>query len=141
MSFLNIFAASICVLEIFAQIMAAVVFAQGLWIAWIDNTAGEAALRKGYGKDPKVNGILASYWALAARRSWSPEFNRVSSEANISDAVSRGNLRHARQMGWSQLQVPADDVIAILAKAAGNLDYANSDAVDDMLRVSDFLFP
>ena len=98
-SFLNLFAARkafIYVLEIFAQLMAASVFAKRLpqlWIAWIDNTAGEAALKKGSGKDPRVNGILASFWALAARQAWSPEFNKVSSAANISEAVSRGDLR------------------------------------------------
>ena len=103
--------------------MATIVFAKRLpqlWIAWIDNTAGEAALKKGYGKDPRVNGIPAAFWALAARQAWSPEFNRVSSAANISDAVS--NLRQATSMGcWSQLKIPTDDVIAILAKASHDL--------------------
>ena len=103
-------------------------------------TAGEAALKKGYGKDPHVNGILASFWALAARQAWSPQFNRVSSAANNSDAVSRGDLRRARKMSWHQLQVPTDDVIAILARASNDLDYANSGAVvNDMLRMGDFM--
>ena len=31
-----------------------------LWVAWIDNSAGEAALKKGYGKDMAVNGVLAA---------------------------------------------------------------------------------
>ena len=126
---MNLFAARqafIYVLEIFAQLMAIIVFAKRLpqlWIAWIDNTAGEAALRKGYGKDPHVNGILASFWALAARQAWSPEFSRVSSAANMSDVVSRGDLRHARnKMGWSQLQIPTDDVIAILARVSNDID-------------------
>ena len=111
-SFLNLLAARkafIYVLEIFAQLMAAIVFAKCLpqfWITWIENAAGEAAMKKGYGKDPRVNGILASFWALAAREAWSPEFKRVSSSANISEAVSRGDVRHARKMGWSQLQIP-----------------------------------
>ena len=117
---------------IFAQLMAAIVFTKRLphlWIEWSDKRAGEAALKKGYGKDPHVNGILAAFWALAARQAWSPELNRVSSATNISDAVSGGDLRHAS----------TDDVVAILAKASGDIDYANSDAVDDMLRVSDFI--
>ena len=34
------------------------------WIAFIDNVAGQFALMNGYGKDPAVNGILASFLRL-----------------------------------------------------------------------------
>ena len=71
-----------------------------LWVAWIDNSAGEAVLRKGYGKDVAVNGVLAAFWALASKMQWSPEFNRVKSESNIADAVSRGDLSTAKAQGW-----------------------------------------
>ena len=57
--------AFIYALEIFAQLMATLSLAQRLptsWLAFIDNTAGEAALRKGYGKDAFVNGMLAAFY-------------------------------------------------------------------------------
>ena len=48
------------------------------WVAFIDNTAGEAALRKGYGKDAFVNAMkLSVFWNTAARRGWRPIFARV----------------------------------------------------------------
>ena len=82
--------AFIYALEILAQVIAATAFGgrlPAMWIAFIDNTAGQAALLKGYGKDLAVNGILAAFWATAARHDWRPVFERVVSKANISDAV------------------------------------------------------
>ena len=84
--------AFIYALKIFAQLMAILSLAQRLpvnWLAFIDNTAGEAALRKGYGKDAFVNGMLAAFWGTAARRGRRPRFTRVESKANVADAVSR----------------------------------------------------
>ena len=45
-------------LEVYAQLMAFFTLAERVpsdWLAFIDNTAGEAALKKGYGKDAFVN--------------------------------------------------------------------------------------
>ena len=58
-------------------------------VAFIDNTAGEAALRKGYSKDAFVNAMLSVFWNTAARRGWRPIFARVESKANVADAVRR----------------------------------------------------
>ena len=81
--------AFIYALEVYAQLMAFFALAERLpsdWLAFIDNTAGEAALKKGYGKDAFVNGMLATFWA------WRPQFARVKSKANVADAVSWGLL-------------------------------------------------
>ena len=54
--------------EVFPQLMAILSLAQRLpanWLAFIDNTFGEAAIRKGYGKDAFVNGMLAAFWGTA----------------------------------------------------------------------------
>ena len=88
------------------QLMATLSLAQRLptsWLAFIDNTAGEAALRKGYGKDAFVNGMLAAFWGTAARRGWRPRFTRVESQANVADAISRGDLTRARRDKWTRL--------------------------------------
>ena len=79
--------AFIYALEFFAKLMAVFMLASRLpteWVAFIDNTAGEAALKKGYGKDAFVNAILSVFWATAARQSWRP--------VNVADAISRANL-------------------------------------------------
>ncbi|CAE7863082.1 eIF3-S7, partial [Symbiodinium necroappetens] len=56
-------------------------------VAFIDNTAGQAALTKGYGKDTAVNGMISAFWTLAARRGWFVEFERVPSKASVADAL------------------------------------------------------
>ena len=53
--------AFIYALEVYAQLMALFTLAGRLpadWMAFIDNTAGEAALKKRYGKDAFVNDML-----------------------------------------------------------------------------------
>jgi len=128
--------AFIYVLEILAQVLPLVVFAPRLpphWIAFIDNVAGQFALMKGYGKDPAVNGILASFWGLAAERQWAPDFYRVPSESNISDAISRGDDSVARREGWTRLPSPVDDVMRVLGHAAQDIDFACNAAPERLL--------
>ena len=79
---------------------------------------------KGYGRDAVVNGILAAFWGLAADRAWCPEFYRVPSASNVSDAISRGDDSRARREGWHRVRAPVDDVMEILARAAVDIDYA-----------------
>ena len=92
--FLDLFAsrrAFIYVLEILAQVLALVTLSRHLparWLAFMDNVAGQWALTKGYGRDESVNGVLAAFWSTAALAEWLPDFRRVPSKANVSDAVS-----------------------------------------------------
>ena len=119
--------AFIYVLEIVAQVLPLVTFARRLnpfWIAFFDNVAGQFALMKGYGKDPSVNGILASFWGLAADRQWSPDFHRVPSASNVSDAISRGDDSRARAEGWTRVTTPVDDIMDVLSRAAADIDFA-----------------
>ena len=140
LNFLRHFAARrafIYVLDIVAQLIALATFARQLpelWIAWIDNSASEAALKKGYGKDMAVNGVLAAFWALAMR--WSPDFNRVKSAANIADAVSRGDLTTAEAQGWTLVRPPLKEILNVFARCAGDLAYANGGAVADLLEAT-----
>ena len=94
------------------------------WLAFIDNQAGEAALRQGYGKDDAVNGVLTAFWSLAVRLSWDPDFNRVESKANISDAVSRADLVFAKAQGWTRVHLPVLPIYIALARCSYDLDYA-----------------
>ena len=119
--------AFIYVLEIVAQVLALTTLARRLperWLAFIDNVAGQWALTKGYGRDPAVNGVLAAFWSQAAEMGWLPDFRRVPSKANVADAVSRGDVATAVSMGWTRVQTPADQICAVLAKTAGDLEFA-----------------
>ncbi|CAE7676939.1 prtp, partial [Symbiodinium sp. KB8] len=97
--------------------------------AFIDNTAGQAALSNWYGKDPAMNGMLAAFWALAARQGTIVDFRRVPSKANVADAVSRDDFGRARREGWTRVHVPASPIKHILAKAVDDLPYAVDGAV------------
>ena len=74
-----------------------------------------------------MNGILASLWGLATekqKKQWAPDFYRVPSEANISDAVCRGDDSAARRHGWTPFQAPVDEVMWVLGRAATDIDFA-----------------
>ena len=119
--------AFIYVLEIVAQVLALTALARRLperWLAFIDNVAGQWALTKGYGRDQCVNGVLAAFWSQAAGMGWLPDFRRVPSKANVADAVSRGDIATAVAMGWTRVQTPAAEICAVLAKTAGDLEFA-----------------
>ena len=140
--FVKIFAtrkAYIYMLEILAQLVAFVTFGAKLptaIIAFIDNTAGQAALTKGYGKDGAVNGMIAAFWSLAAHQGWLVEFERVPSKANVADAVSRDDFGRAMAEGWTRVHGPIDDVLRIFAAAAADLEYATTDAADELLNLA-----
>ena len=131
--------AFIYLLEIVAQVMAQVALARFLppaFVAVIDNEAGRFALANGYGRDSSVNGVLAAYWALAALQGWDPHFERVSSKANVSDAVSREDFSRADAEGWTRLPSPASRVYELLALTATDLDFAVGTAASELLRAS-----
>ena len=111
-----------------AQVLAAVLFADFLpshFIAFVDNEAGKFALRKGYGKDLAVNGILAAFWGSAAYCSRSPHFERMASKANISDEVSRGDLEASYSRGWRRVHTPIEAIKNVLIPATGDPLYGD----------------
>ena len=128
--------AYIYALEILAQLLGVLTsldVVRGRWIGFIDNTAGRAALNRGYGRDPAINHLLAFFWAFASRVQWSPHFEWVPSELNVSDPISRGDWELASRGGWSKLDSPLEPLWRIFAKVAGDLRYAVGQAVDDVV--------
>ena len=63
------------------------------WVCFIDNTAGLAALAKGFSKEGAVNNLLAFFWCLCAELGWFGHFEWVASKLNPADPVSRGDLQ------------------------------------------------
>ena len=83
--------------------------------AFVDNTAAQHALTKGYSRNPGANYVVALYWGVAARVGAAPWLERVASKANLSDAVSRLEFDTAVASGWRRLEfdfVPAFSIIA-----------------------------
>ena len=67
-------------------------------ICFVDNTAAEHALNKGTSKNPALCWLLGSFWLWAAKRGLFVTFQRVTSQANLSDKVSRGDFSEAEQL-------------------------------------------
>ena len=62
------------------------------YFAFIDSQAGEAALKKGYGKDDAINAILTAVRALAVRSSCDPDPSTESSPRRTSPTRCQGRL-------------------------------------------------
>ena len=131
--------AYIYVLEIIAQIVAAITSHSVLspyWLGFCDNTAGKAALAKGWGSEPAVNNLLACFWSLSLHKGWQPHFEWVPSEQNISDPFSRGDTSIGQTRGWSELQRDMRPLWRIFLRLAADFDYAVGEAAQDLLSLS-----
>ena len=114
-------------LEAWAQIIAAIAFKNYLrtdYVAFIDNEAAKHALQKGYGKDECINNLLAAFWTYTTKHNIQPHFERVSSQANISDEISRGDLARAHREGWKRIEFDYHLLENITEKIATNTELA-----------------
>ncbi|CAK9026226.1 unnamed protein product, partial [Durusdinium trenchii] len=99
--------AFIYALEIIAQLLCLVAgkpYMENKSLCFIDNEPGKFALQKGYGRDTKVNRLLAFLWQFVESSNHEPHWERVTSQANISDAISRGDLSQATALGWKRIE-------------------------------------
>ena len=87
-------------------------------IMFVDNEPARHALAKGFGKDDSINCLLQHAWRRIEDLSLRPAWQRVTSSANVSDAVSRGDLRHARAEGWTEVQLDWDALFEELLKGS-----------------------
>ena len=95
-------------LEAWAQILAVLAAGPHLtdsFTSFVDNKASEYALIKGMGCTPILNHIIGAFWHIMANDGLSPWFERVTSAANIADAVSRFELDFARSQGWREVSL------------------------------------
>ena len=89
------------------------------WMAFIDNTAGEAALKKGYGKDAFVNDMLAAFLKTTARRG--PRRTWLTPCPDLS---------RARDDGHGYTTTPTASPVLVMT--AADAEYAAGKAVDDL---------
>ena len=80
--------------------------------------------------------MIAAFWSMAAHQGWLVEFERVPSKANVADAVSRDDFGRALAEGWTRVHGPIDDILRIFAAAAADLEYATTDAADELLNLA-----
>ncbi|CAE7232002.1 DNMT3A [Symbiodinium sp. CCMP2456] len=113
--------AYIYMLEIVAQILPLLVLHDRIdqhVIMFVDNEPARHALSKGFGKDESINRLLQHSWRYMEGIQLRPAWQRVTSSANVSDAVSRGDLRHAQAEGWTLVEEDWDAVFEGLLKGS-----------------------
>ena len=96
------------------------------YLSFTYNAAAQLALSKGFSSDDAVNMLSSIFWASAAEKRSAPWFERVSSKANISDGVSRGDFREAGQLGARQLEFDFHNIWDELIRAIRNNKFADS---------------
>lgn len=102
-------------------------------VSFIDNQSGLAAISKGYGSDPAINGIIAFFWSLMSALGMFAHFEWVPSHLNISDPISRRDTNLAENHGWMLIDIDLDPVYETLLRCAGDLQYATQQAVSECL--------
>ena len=108
-------------LEIVAQVVPLMVMKNMIdkfVIMFVDNEPARHALTKGFGKDDSINCLLQYSWRQIEELSLRPAWQRVTSSANVSDAVRRGDLRHARAEGWTAVHFNWDALFEELLKGS-----------------------
>ncbi|CAE7700500.1 unnamed protein product [Symbiodinium sp. KB8] len=128
-------------LEMMAQILSIAVIAphvRGHMVCFIDNTAAEHALRKGYAKSEAFTKTLACFWSWVANTGLQLSFHRVTSAANLSDGISRGCWDEAESWGCQRLHPQFERFYKFFSRAhgaSGKPCTASSQLVDE---VADF---
>lgn len=132
--------AFIYALELVAQILPLVCrrkwLPKSLW-CWCDNEASKMALRKGYGKDTKINAIFSTFWSFIVMADLGPHWRRVTSPANIADPISRHDLEIAIHQGWEEIQCDWNAICQILLEGSKSMAKAQT-AAAKLLQVQGF---
>ncbi len=118
-------------LEAWAQVLPSIAFNDWLddaYIAFVDNDAAKHALIKGYGTDEQINCLLGMYWAFQAEHRKSPWLERVTSEANLSDEISRDDFSLHRERDWLHIEVDLAETYEILTRAADSIHFSVAEA-------------
>ena len=74
-------------------------------MSYVDNSASQWSLTKGYSSDTECNTIVGLFWCMAGILGICPWFERVPSKAQLADASSRGVCSFNSDHGWQQVDV------------------------------------
>ena len=103
-------------------------------MSFCDNEPARHALTKGFSSVDEVNALMAFFWAWNARFGKSPWTERVSSKANWADSISRFDFTEADRQGWKKLDIDWTPVYRVIKRAACDIGYAMTKAVDDIIQ-------
>ena len=92
-------------------------YLRGPYLSFVDNSAAQWALTKGYSSQDEANKLTSLFWPATVCKGGEPWFERVPSKANCSDAVSRKETKAAKEAGWHELHLQLDIVWETLRQA------------------------
>ena len=89
----------------------------GPYWSFIDNSAAQWALTKGYSRNDEANVLVTLFDAATVLKAACPWFDRVSSAANISDEVASMDFRRARKDNLTECYLDYNGVWVLLRQA------------------------
>eukprot|EP00438_Fugacium_kawagutii_P030366 Skav223249 [mRNA] locus=scaffold2231:525208:526590:- [translate_table: standard] len=133
--------AYIYILEIVAQVLPLIVcrkwLPQHTW-CWCDNEASKAALKRGYGREHRVNNLLSMTWSFLTMAQIEPHWRRVTSSANVSDQISRHNIDKAVSENWLRVTADWDEIYKLFVQGTKSTSAA-FDVAGQLLHVQSSL--
>ena len=75
-------------------------------LIFVDSEAAEGALVKGSSTKDDICELNIVFWRLVQEFELLVYIDRVPTDSNISDGVSRGSLELAHKLGWWKLEIP-----------------------------------
>ena len=76
----------------------------------MDNSASQWALTKGYSREPEANAIVGLFWTSATLLGSHPWFERVGTDAQLADVVSRNEFDDAKCLRWKHFDADLAEV-------------------------------
>ena len=104
------------------------------FFAFVDNTAAEFALNKGYSRDPDCNIIVSLFWTTVGLLGACPWLERVPSSAQVADAVSRNDLAAAHARGWKHFNADLTHIWDLISAAVERHTVASQFTARKILR-------
>ena len=108
-------------------------------LSFVDNQASLQALKKGYGRDASINGLLCLFWSLITRLGIEVAFEWVPSHLNISDPISRRDVHLAEEHVWKFVPPTLEKFYKILVRCSRDLHYAAGQGATDCLALPSIL--
>ena len=98
-----------------------------------DNEGARHCLTAGYSGDSDHCSIVALFWLMSARTGVRPWFERVASESNIADAVSRFDFSDMEALGATEAGVDFDVLFCAVCEAIKKRGCPTMDAVSRLV--------
>ena len=75
-------------------------------LMFVDSESAEGALVKGGSSKDDVSSLVMIFWRLVQEFEIIVYIDRVPTDSNISDGVSRNCLKLAKRLGWVEVEIP-----------------------------------